>query len=84
MAQASTLLTSMGVFTEEATARNRLYVNASRNLTVGSGCWESHRWKTKLSRRRCYGFCKACTSRISWASAMVSDLVVASMTHSMR
>ncbi len=52
--------------------------------TVDSDRWASLRWRTRSSSRRCFGYCRASTSKTFSVSATVSGLVVGRTMHSMR
>ena len=71
--------TSTIVFTGEPTELSLLVEPGYPNPTADSGRWASPRWRTKSSSRRCYGYCKASTSRTFSVSAMASVRVAASI-----
>ena len=53
-------------------------------LVIASLPWSSRRWRTRLSNKRCCGYCRASTNKTFSASVMAFGLVAAGTTHSMR
>ena len=53
-------------------------------LVIASLPWASRRWRTRLSNKRCCGYCRASTNKTFSASVMAFGLVAAGTTHSMR